>query len=240
MTSVILNTNAKVATMTSIELVSFINSERDDFESELMHSDFLKKVPLVLGAGAGKFSSTYQSLQNKSLPSYTFPKREACLMAMSYSYDLQAKVFDRMTALESKKSPPTELSRLDILTLAMESERGRLAAIEQRDYAIATKAQIGSKREATAMATASKAVKEVARLKDQLGFSVRQATIMQVEDATGQDYDFVPLRRWCSANEVVAESVPDKRYPKGVKAWPAGAWAACYDVSLTSLFGEAA
>lgn len=34
------------------------------------------------------------------------PKREACLMAMSYSYDIQAKVFDRMIA---EKSPTAYL-----------------------------------------------------------------------------------------------------------------------------------
>ena len=32
----------------------------------------------------------------------TLAKREARLMAMSYSYELQAKVFDRMTELEEK------------------------------------------------------------------------------------------------------------------------------------------
>lgn len=31
---------------------------------------------------------------------------------------------------------------------------------------------------------------------------------------------YVPLRRWCKAHEVTPETVPDKRYPKGVKAWP--------------------
>jgi hypothetical protein len=39
-------------------------------------------------------------------PGYTFPKREACLMAMSYSYELQAKVYDRMTALEEQARQP--------------------------------------------------------------------------------------------------------------------------------------
>lgn len=47
-------------------------------------------VPVAIGSGA-----TRQS------PAYRFPKREACLMAMSYSYELQAKVFDRMTELEA-------------------------------------------------------------------------------------------------------------------------------------------
>jgi phage antirepressor YoqD-like protein len=89
-------------TMTSLELVEYINSQREAGSSELAHSDFLKKVPLVLGGGAGNFSFTYRDVQNKERPCYRFQKREACLMAMSYSYDLQAKVFDRMTALEEK------------------------------------------------------------------------------------------------------------------------------------------
>lgn len=47
---------------------------------------------------AGKFSCYYKASNGKQNPMYRFPKREACLMAMSYSYDLQAKVFDRMTS----------------------------------------------------------------------------------------------------------------------------------------------
>lgn len=252
-------TAVNVATMTSIELVDYINSERkQDAEragvafpskgfAKLEHGDFLKKVPEVLGEHAGNFSCMFDVLigngATRKSPAYRFPKREACLMAMSYSYDLQAKVFDKMTALERQAAAPAApaaLSTLEILQIAMESEKGRLLAIEQRDHAIATKAQIGSKREATAMATAASAKREAAKLKDQLGFSARHATILQVEDAAGGDFDFLPLRRWCKANEVIAESVPDKRYPKGVKAWPAAAWMAVYGVDLVELFGEVA
>lgn len=89
-------------TMTSLELVEFINSQRKEGEAVLTHADFMKKVPKVLGeGGVGNFSDTYIHPQNgQKYPCYRFPKREACLMAMSYSYDIQAKVFDRMTALE--------------------------------------------------------------------------------------------------------------------------------------------
>lgn len=97
-------------TMTSLEMVEFINSQRGDDGAVLAHSDFLKKVPLVLGeVGAGSFSFTYRDTQNKERPCYRFPKREACLMAMSYSYDLQAKVFDRMTALEARPIDPMQI-----------------------------------------------------------------------------------------------------------------------------------
>lgn len=92
-------------TMSSLELVAFINASRQAGEAELRHADFLAKVPKVLNGGERNFSSSYLDIQNKERPCYHFPKREACLMAMSYSYDLQAKVFDRMTALEALQAP---------------------------------------------------------------------------------------------------------------------------------------
>lgn len=105
-------------TMTSLEMVDYINSERKAkaekegaaFPSkgyaQLEHSDFLKKVPEVLGEHAGNFSCMFDvAIGNGAVrksPGYNFPKRAACLMAMSYSYELQAKVFDKMTALEQR------------------------------------------------------------------------------------------------------------------------------------------
>lgn len=75
-------------------MVSYINSTRKPGEAELRHSTFLAKVPTVLNGGEQNFLSSYQSTQNKGLPMYNFPKREAMLMAMSYSYELQAQIFD--------------------------------------------------------------------------------------------------------------------------------------------------
>lgn len=100
-------------TMTSLELVEFINSQRGEGESELRHDHFMAKAPKVLGEAAPKFLGTVQRPQPaggfRDYPCYTFPKREACLMAMSYSYDLQAKVFDRMTALEARPIDPMQV-----------------------------------------------------------------------------------------------------------------------------------
>ena len=98
------------ATMTSLELVEFINASRKDGEAELRHDHFMAKVPKVLGDMSPKFLGIIEKAMpnggTRSQPCYRFPKREACLMAMSYSYDLQAKVFDRMTALEAQVVAP--------------------------------------------------------------------------------------------------------------------------------------
>ena len=80
--------------MSSLEMVSYINSTRKAGEAEVRHASFLKKVPEVLKGGEQKFLSSYKSAQNKTLPMYNFAKREAILMEMSYSYELQAQIFD--------------------------------------------------------------------------------------------------------------------------------------------------
>jgi len=98
--------------MTSLELVDFINEQRKAAsagqttgEAMLRHDHFMAKVEKVLGPvpellGTDYYLNGTGSKVSRSI--YIFPKREACLMAMSYSYEIQAKVFDRMTALEKK------------------------------------------------------------------------------------------------------------------------------------------
>ena len=90
-------------TMSSLELVEFINSERLMAEGDnavtLRHDHFMEKVVDVLG-DVPEFSGTYKTSRGNTYTCYNFPKREACLMAMSYSYDIQAKVFDRWQELE--------------------------------------------------------------------------------------------------------------------------------------------
>ncbi|MBI6949829.1 Rha family transcriptional regulator [Pseudomonas koreensis] len=116
-TQSIVNTPASVATrfsnsenvsrtvsMSSLELVQFINSNREEGDPVLTHKNLMAKVPRVLGADqSAKFSADYMDSRSRSQKCFVFPKREACLIAMSYSYELQALVFDRMTALEDRE-----------------------------------------------------------------------------------------------------------------------------------------
>lgn len=108
-----LTTSKTPVTMTSLELVEFINAFRQEqaaragqeFPSrrfaELQHKDFLEKVPVVLGERCAEFSADLPDSYGRPRKGYRFPKREACLMAMSYSYELQAAVYDKMTYLEA-------------------------------------------------------------------------------------------------------------------------------------------
>ncbi|MEX5402241.1 phage antirepressor KilAC domain-containing protein [Proteus mirabilis] len=128
------NFNINEVTMSSLEIVDFINEYRAKSETnpvQLRHDHFMAKVPKVLGLeGLPKFRDTYINQQNgQTYPCYRFPKREACLMAMSYSYELQAQIFDRMTAMEEalKAQKPVELSRMDLIQLALAAEQENIA-----------------------------------------------------------------------------------------------------------------
>ncbi|MEW5507096.1 Rha family transcriptional regulator [Pseudomonas antarctica] len=94
---------ARGVSMSSLELVDFINSKREKGQPTLTHKNLIAKVPRVLGADqSAKFSADYLDARSRVQKCFVFPKREACLIAMSYSYELQALVFDRMTALEDR------------------------------------------------------------------------------------------------------------------------------------------
>ena len=100
-------------TMTSPEIVDFINAHRQSVATiekpyvELHHRSFMSKVPQVLGiSNAANFLASQNYGNNNTRQIYVFQKREACLMAMSYSYELQAQIFDRMTAMEDALKKP--------------------------------------------------------------------------------------------------------------------------------------
>jgi phage regulator Rha-like protein len=156
-----------------------------------------------------------------------------------YSASARLKVIRRWHDLEEQvpRFEPATLTRMDILKLAMDSEERCIKAEAERDQAVATKHLIGSKREATAMATASAAKHETERLKDRLGINTRHATVKSVEKLTGNKYPWLPLRKWCDANGGVALDVPDPLYGH-VKSWPKDAWGEVHAVDLTELFAD--
>lgn len=124
MNSIVATANHGAISMTSLEMVDFINSQRQEGEAELQHRDFMTKAPKVLGQEVcEKFRTPYRHPQNGQIYSMlTLPKREACLMAMSYSYDLQAKVFDRMSELEGKATQALPQTFAQALRLAAEQQ----------------------------------------------------------------------------------------------------------------------
>lgn len=106
---------------------------------------------------------------------------------------------------------------------------------EQRDRAVKEKRWISEKREVTAMATASAAVRAKNKLAERLGESRNFAAIIPVEKKLGQKFKWQPLRKWCKENDAEPHEVEDPRFGT-VKSWPRAAWIAVYGVDLRKLF----
>lgn len=127
----IISANSNEVTMTSLELVEYINSQRNEGDAELQHKHFCEKVSKVLGEKrSAELLADLPDSYGRPRKGFRFPKREACLMAMSYSYDLQAKVFDRMTELEHKQqyAIPTTLSEALRLAADIQDQKDKAEA----------------------------------------------------------------------------------------------------------------
>ena len=136
--------NTDQVTMTSLELVEYINDSRkfDEKPVKLRHADFMAKVPKVLGFELSeKFRSVYLDTTSRTLPCYRLPKREACLMAMSYSYEIQAQVFDHMTALEDHIR-----SQQNTIAISSQEFNQLKNQVEQMQYQIALLTRKGKKK----------------------------------------------------------------------------------------------
>lgn len=237
MTELIVINNHRI-TMSSREIAELSGKRHDNVMRDIR--DMLAELANQGELSVLKIEETpYVNEQNGQVyTEFHLDKELTITLVAGYSTILRRRIVSRWMELESAPADPRELTRLELLQIAMDSEQKRLTAEAERDLAIATKAQIGNRREATAMATASAAIKQVKRLEGELGRNQKHATIIAVERATGKKLAknaFVSLRQWCKANGHAAVNVVDARYGT-VKAWPAAAWLAAYGIDLCELF----
>ena len=220
-------------TMSSIDLLGLINDYRSQHgESNIRANDFHARVVDELD-GSHYESFVVQNPNKTTTTVFSLTIDQCTLVAMRESKGVRRNVLERLKALQPK--PPAQLTTLEILRIATEAEQGRLQAIAERDHAIATKAQIGSKREATAMATASAASRKVSELQAELGRCKSHATIIAVQNVTGESYKWQPLKKWCKERGLKPIEVVDPRWGI-VKSWPAQAWLDVHAVDINMEF----
>ena len=129
--------------------------------------------------------------------------------------------------LASKPKTQLELAREQVALLE------RLEQIEiERDLAIATKAEIGNRREATAMNTASQAVKKANALEIQLDRSKDYATVKRMEMLHhGVKFDWRKLKATCVDMGIEPLAVFDQNYGT-VKAYHRDVWQETYALTF--------
>jgi len=87
-------------------------------ESKYYHTKFMKRAEKVLGKDMEKFLHIPKDSYGREMKILFLPEREACLMAMSYSYELQANVFDQWQSLKNNKPALPSNKELALMVVA--------------------------------------------------------------------------------------------------------------------------
>lgn len=112
----LISINPETQTMSSLDLAKLCVGDKKD-----AHANFVKKMKKVIGEeGVVNFYDTYLDKSKRQSAYYNLPEREACLMAMSYSYELQAYVYDAWQALKNKP-----MSRKQIALMIIQAEEAK-------------------------------------------------------------------------------------------------------------------
>lgn len=184
-----------------------------------------------------RVTNSHAQISNKARSIVLWTEKGAARMSKIVDTDEAWSFFERLEdayfrPLVKSILPQTYEQALEDLLLKVKENR---LLEQQRDRAVKEKLWIAEKREATAMATASAAVRAKNKLAERVGEGKNYAAIIPVEKKLGQKFKWQPLRKWCRDNDVSPHDVDDPRFGS-VKYWPRAAWLAVYGVDLRKIF----
>ena len=107
--------------------------------TEKQHKHVIRDIESMLEEieiAQSKFGLGYKDKNNQERKCYNLPKRECLALVSGYSLKLRVAIIDRWQELEANARPMTYIESLEAL----------LASEKAKELAIATKAEIGSRR----------------------------------------------------------------------------------------------
>lgn len=204
------------------------------------HKDVIRDIRVMLAALEKDGADLRHVIEDQDARGYTsafhLDRELTETLLTGYSIPLRRKVIARWHELERQISAPAVVSipqsLPEALRLAADLAEQKAIAEQERDEAIRTKAMIGSKREATAMATAAAAKREAERLAAELDQSMQYASVKRMEQVyTGRKFNWRELKKASVALGLKAIDVFDQNYIT-VKAYHAAAWKAVYSLDV--------
>lgn len=221
MNQVIHSFNANSLTMSSRDIAALVESR---------HADVCRTVERLMAKSVikGSAPAAYTHEQNgQQYHEYHLCKRDSYVVVAQLSPEFTARLVDRWQELEATQAPKLPSTYLEALEALIESEK-------QKQIAIATKAEIGSRREATAMNTASIAVKRAAKLERDLDRSKDYCTIKRMTMLThGQTFNWRLLKSASQDLGIPPIDVFDANYGT-VKAYHADVWREAYGLEVAA------
>ena len=224
-------------TMTSREIADLVESRHDSVKrsiERLAERGVIQLPPVV------EVKNNQSLSPNSKGEIFVFSgeqgKRDSIVVVAQLSPEFTARLVDRWQELEAaaaKSAIAVPQSLPEALRLAADLAEQKAIAEAERDEAIRTKALIGSKREATAMATAAAAKRESERLAIELDLSKQYASVKRMEAVyPSRKFNWRELKKASIELGLKAKDIFDPNF-KSVKAYHAAVWRAVYSIDTT-------
>lgn len=214
--------------MSSREIADLVESRHDDVKrsiERLAERGVITLPPLAEVSNDGHGP--------KTVSVYQVGKRDSYVIVAQLSPEFTARLVDRWQELEAQ-AQSTAVAIPDFSDPVL-AARAWADQVEARQFAEKTKAEIGSRREATAMNTASLAVRRANKLEIELDKSRQYATVKRMEMIYhGQRFNWRHLKDTSSEMGIPPIDVFDANYGT-VKAYHAGVWREAYALEIDQL-----
>lgn len=189
----------------------------------------IEKMMRDLEEDVSKFGRIYLDSMNREQAEYLLDRDLTENLLLSYSAPLRRKVLARMRELERVVSGGLVLPDF---TNPAAAARAFAEQYERAQIAEHTKAEIGSRREATAMNTASQAVKKANALALELDRAKSYATVKRMSALHhGQPFNWRLLKQTAVEMGIPSIDIFDANYGT-VKAYHADVWREAYALEI--------
>jgi len=206
-------------TMTSREIAELVEKQHSNIK--------ISAERLAEKAVIGTLATQEFTHNGNTYTEYLLNKRDSLILVAQNCPEFTARIVDRWQELEAQQAPA-----IPNFSNPAEAARAWALEYEARVHAEATKAQIGQRREATAMNTASQAVKKAQRLEVELDKSMEYATVKRMEMLYhGTTFNWRLLKSTAAEMQIPPIDVFDANYGT-VKAYHASVWREAYAVSI--------
>jgi phage anti-repressor protein len=157
-----------------------------------------------------------------------------------YFIEVEKKYTQQVQKFYIPKTLSEALLLASDLAQKVEEQNVKIDALENEVFNLeCTKAQINNKKTATALGKLGNTVKELNKVRNQLGQGKDFATLKAVAGKTKAfNYSWRELKAYSNARELPIIDVPDPNYGT-VKAYSKEAWSQVYNINIEVLFGGA-
>ena len=240
----VFNLRTNVETMSSLQIAELTGKRHDAVMRDI------KNMLEQLNIQSPQFCGDYKDSRGRTYPCYNLNEELTLTLTSGYSVIQRNAIIKEWQAhrrggMMPTVQQPAELSRKDLLLMALKSEEEKERLQFERDEAIKTKGQISTSREASIMGKLARTNEKVRQLEAKLAIvnqapEYAYATVLAIQSRLKHlKVSGLKLTYYCNRNGLVMKDIPDERYGV-VHSYPAQAWKEVYQIDINTVLNKVA